>query len=376
MPSSGGSEAARKVAIVGLGLIGGSLALCLSRRCPGVQVVGVDRSEREIAAALGLGAVSEADSDLAVVAGADLLIIATPLEAMADVARAALPHLAERCNITDVGSTKGQIARDMAALLEPSGGGRCYVGGHPMAGSELQGMEAASELLFENAVYVLTPGTAPAQRVREVQASLACTGAFFVEMDAEAHDEAVAAVSHVPHVAAAALVNLLADAGVAEAARLAGGGFRDATRIAAGDPGLWRGILHSNSARVLPLLASLRSSIHDIEQAIAAGDDHALEALLLRAKSVRDAVPARGRSDLPPVYDVIVALADRPGSINALASLLGAEGLNIADIEILRVREGFGGTLRVGFTTEDDARGALDCLLRGGYQVRGRGDGV
>ena len=358
----------RKVGIVGLGLIGGSLALSLARTYPELEVVGVDSSQVEVDEALRRMAVSVGSTSLSAVAGCDLLIIATPVRSIVPVLVECQYSLAPGFIVTDVGSTKFEVAQQMAEAVMNG----TYVGGHPMAGSERRGMEAASHLLFENAVYVLTPGDAPRSSVERLKSLLACTGALFTEMEAAAHDEAVAVVSHLPHIAASAVVGALIDKAQQNLLAMSGGGFRDTTRVASGDPLLWRDILTSNRDHVLSAITSLHGALAAFERALASSDDAELLALLSRSKALRDRLPLRAKSDLPPIFDIVMTLADEPGAINIVAGLLGENSINIVDIEILRVREGFGGTLRLGFATESDAEKAVGALRSRGFDVRAR----
>jgi prephenate dehydrogenase len=360
-----------RVAILGLGLIGGSWGMALKRSRPEIQVVGVDVKEDIIRLGVETAAIDWGTVDLAEgVKEADLVIIATLVGAIPELMGQAVPFLREGCIITDVGSTKEKIARIISGLLPP---GVHYVGGHPMAGSEAQGLQGADPYLFENAVYILTPlpFTDP-QALMTVEELVRSVGARVMHLSPREHDQMVAFISHLPHLAAAALVNTV---GYQEQKKpglfaLAAGGFRDVTRIAGSQPGMWRDIFLDNRAALLPLIRSYCQALEELEEAIEALDGDRLQFLLEQAQSWRRQIPAKVKGLLPRIYEIVVTVPDRPGIIGELAILLGEDGINIVDIEILRVREGDGGTIRFGFETEEESCRAVELLSRHGYVAK------
>lgn len=355
----------RKVGIVGLGLIGGSLALCASRAYGDLEIAGVDRLQSEIDIAWALGCITKGSTAYEILDGCDLIVLSTPISSIIPVIKEILPLLADDAVITDVGSTKALLATEINALLR--GTGRSYIGGHPMAGSERSGMQAATELLFENAVYIICPGDQPREKVEMLKGFLSCTRAIFREMDPESHDEAVAAISHMPHIAAAAMVNAVGTYRGCDPLALAGGGFRDTTRIASGSPRVWLDILQSNKGSVLKACDKMAEALNTFRARLESDDSEGLEHLLSQAKELRDTVSAKQKGLLLDIYDIVVALADEPGAINRVAGILGNADLNIVDIEILRIREGFGGTLRIGFADAEEAGTAVSVLNNNGF---------
>jgi prephenate dehydrogenase len=267
-----------RVAIVGVGLIGGSLGMALRARGIARRVVGVGRDGERLASARRLGAIDEAALDLAAgVEGADLVVLATPVGQILDSLPRLAPCLAAGALVTDVGSTKGQIARAGDAHLPPG----AFVAGHPMAGSERSGVEAATPELFAGAVWALTPTAATAlEAVDRVAALVATLGARVVVLDPEAHDRAVAVTSHLPHVLAYALSALAA----AEAERsghlyaLAAGSFASATRVAASPPELWRDVALTNREALAGALRAYRADLDRVLGALEAGDADLLQA--------------------------------------------------------------------------------------------------
>ena len=235
----------QRVAIVGLGLIGGSLGLALvpSR---GIKVTGYDWDLATMDRALKMGAVHQVGELHQVVAEADIVFLCTPINTIAKMAREIIKFCRPGSVLTDVGSTKQGIVE---VFDDFSQYGVWGIGGHPMAGSERQGIAGADQYLFENAVYILTPGrNSPATAIEKLSSLLRLTGAHIIIMDAKKHDHLVALVSHLPHLVASALVAMLKDED--EALALAASGFRDTTRVASGDSILWGEILLSNRRRL------------------------------------------------------------------------------------------------------------------------------
>lgn len=359
----------RRVCLVGLGLIGGSIGMALVQREKEVQVIGVDREAAAVAAAVRQEAVHWGTTDLARgVAGADLVVLATPPGQMGPVARAMAPHLATGAVVTDVASTKQAVVSAIEAALPAE---VAYLGGHPMAGSERAGIAAADPYLFENAVWAITPTARTTDRATELVNWLVTRlGAHPVLLDPQEHDLAVAAASHLPHLVATALVNTLV--GHEAALKLAGRGFRDTTRVAASDPRLWRQILLQNRDQVLKVLDRFRQNLDLLAAALAQGDGEVLEEKLAQGREGRSRLPAGLRAYLPALEEIVITIPDRPGSLALVTGLLGKAGINIADIEIMGVREGEGGSIRLGFAAEAEAQRALAILAEAGIKGRRR----
>ncbi|MBM3953343.1 MAG: prephenate dehydrogenase [Planctomycetes bacterium] len=273
------------VAIVGVGLIGGSVGQALLGRRLAGRVIGIGRDPASLAEAKRCGAVTETTTDLAAVAGADFVLVATGV--------AAIPALLERIDdavrpgtaITDAGSTKGRIVAGWERHRRRRRGR--FVGGHPLAGSHRRGPTAADADLFTGRVAVVTPAPAtPADDVEAVAGFWSALGATVYVMPPREHDRILAATSHAPHAVAAAV----AAATPAAARRFTAGGWRDTTRIAAGDPALWADILLDNAAEVQRALARVLRRAARLQEAIERRDRRAVETLLTRAKEARDAV--------------------------------------------------------------------------------------
>jgi prephenate dehydrogenase len=323
--------AARRAAVVGTGLIGGSIGLALRRR--GWHVTGDDRDPARAARALELGALDAVGTDPA----AEVTFLATPVQAVADAARAAL--VASGGVVTDVGSVKASI---MESVADPR-----FVGGHPMAGSEQEGVDGADPDLFVGAVWVLTPtpvtDDAAYALVRSVVKDL---GADVVALAPEHHDALVAVVSHVPHLTAASLMHLADERATEHRAllRLAAGGFRDMTRIAAGHPGIWPDICAENRDAIVEVLDGLVAALQSVRDVVATDDRAALLGVLERARTARANLPSRVAS-AGDLCEVRVPVLDRAGVLAEVTTLAGALDVNIADLEIAHSSEGDQGVL-------------------------------
>lgn len=282
-PEAPGPLSGLRVAILGLGLMGGSLGLALRARRAVRRVVGWNRSGAALGQAAARGAVDEAEADLAAaVREADLVVACVPVEATVPLLRACAPHLAAHAFVTDVGSAKARLVSEAEGIL----GGR-FVGGHPMAGSEESGVGAASAGLYEGAAWLLTPTPATAPAALEAAAHLAAAvGARPRVCGADEHDRLVAAISHLPHLAAYATA--AAAAGVPDGwTDIAAGSYRDTTRVAGSDPALWSGILIDNRMAVVERLDDLIAWLGAARDALGSGDAAVLGSLLARAHAAR-----------------------------------------------------------------------------------------
>ncbi|MFZ5651111.1 MAG: prephenate dehydrogenase/arogenate dehydrogenase family protein [Bacillota bacterium] len=360
-----------KVAIVGVGLIGGSLGMAISRKSLARRVVGLGRGREALELALEHGAVHGISQDYRDVDGCDLVVVATPVGSTLGILSELSPYLAHGAIITDVGSTKAEIVEGAEKILPA---GSVFIGGHPMAGSEKGGISGADPYLFENAFYILTPGRdTPRECLDRLVKLVEGIGSRPVLMDPAGHDLSVAAVSHLPHLVAATLVNCLFDLpGGEKKSLLAAGGFRDTTRIAAGSPEMWRDIFASNRSSVLEALKAFRARLDQFQESLESCDHDSIFQLLSRARDLKNGMPARRKGYLPALWEIVVTVPDEPGVIARLASILGGEGINICDIEILRVREGEGGTIRIAFAKETEQERAVTLLTGSGIPSKKR----
>jgi prephenate dehydrogenase len=334
--------------VVGTGLIGGSIGLALRQR--GWRVTGDDIDLARAHRALELGALDAVGTDQQ----AEITFIATPAGAVVPAATEALKR---GTVVTDVAGIKAPI---VAALDHP-----LFVGGHPMAGSEQEGVDGSDPDLFEGATWVLTPSErTDAVAFASVRTAVSALGANVVEVPARRHDDLVAMVSHVPHLTAATLMNLASDAALEHAAllRLAAGGFRDMTRIAAGHPGIWPDICVENRDGILEVLDELLRALGDVRRVVADADRGGLLKLLERAREARVNLPAGAPASTEAV-EVRVPVSDRPGVLAEVTTVLGEVGVNIYDLEIAHSAEGDRGVLVlvVDASAQEVVRSALQA---------------
>lgn len=363
MSAPGGAPPFERVGIVGCGLIGGSLALAAGSRGGASEVVVTDRDPgvRRRAAGRGVGTVVDGVREVA--RRCDLVIVAVPVPAIVSVAREAGKHMDMHAVLTDVGSTKAAVVRE---LTRTAGSGeffqRRFVGGHPMSGSEREGLEAADATLFEAATYVLTPQpTTDADALQRLGSFLRRLGARVLTVDAGEHDRLVAVVSHLPQLVSSALMRFAGDAAREDRGlmNLAGGGFRDVTRVAGSNPELWLDILKENRGAVAEAMESFDRVLEGVRRAIVDGDWAAVRVLLEGGREARRLLP---RKDVPTaVVDVVVPIPDEPGSLAAVTTALGSAGINIEDVSMRHLEEGGRGVLVVAVDRgrADEARAVL-----------------
>jgi prephenate dehydrogenase len=348
-----------RVAVVGTGLIGTSIAMAAARA--GDQVRGHDTDPVVLAAAAGRSGLAPARTLEECVRGSTLVFCCTPIPALAEVAVEALSRAPDAV-VTDVGSVKSHVTVEVQAGA-PAPDLRRYVGGHPMGGSERSGPDHASASVLDGVAWVLAPGpNTDEEATRRVEAWVAKVGARPIRMDAERHDRLVAMVSHLPQVASTALMGLAAaeEAGEPEILLLAAGGFRDLTRLAASNPRLWSHILLSNRDAIGRAIDLYVERLEALAALVRTGDAAGVERSFAEAKAARLVLAAKPQVRAG-VAVLQVPVPDRPGVLAEVTSTLGDAGVNIEDLQIVHSPEGGGGTvhLTVGAEAADTAERAL-----------------
>src|SRR3954465_919227 len=351
-----------RVAVIGTGLMGASVALAARRR--GDETVGWDVDPAALTTAVERGAVEAAPSLEEAVRGADLVVVASPIAQLPATVAAVLAAPGD-ATVTDVGSTKSSVVASAA-------GSPRFVGGPPICGSETRGAENASAGLFEGATWFLTPvAQTDPTRHRQVHTFVTALGATPVAIDAAAHDRLVALTSHVPHVLANIVANQTGASRVEghEPLTHAGGSLRDMTRIAGANPRIWVDIFLDNAERIRGELAEHRRRIEQVEQALAQGDAGFLARWIGEASTNRRRMLEREYPDPGSLQRLRVHISDRPGVLAAITQALGAERINIEDFELHHMSPERGGTLQVLVGGEGEAQRAADLLERQGYSV-------
>jgi prephenate dehydrogenase len=357
--------AARRLAILGTGLIGASVALA-AKRSGDTHVTGFDPDDEMLATAAERGAVDEMAPTLeAALAGAELAVVAAPVAQLAAQVAAALQAAPEPCTVTDVGSTKESVCA--AAAGSPR-----FIGGHPVCGSEARGAEHASANLFEGATWFLAPlpETDP-ERYRLVHGFVSSLGATPVAVDPRAHDRLVSLTSHLPHALANLLVNQAGASRVDghEPLAAAGGSLRDMTRVAGANPRIWVDIFLDNAEELRVALADHRRRVEQLESALAASDAGFLARWIAEAAGNRRRMLDREYPEPGELQRLRVHIPDRPGVLAGITQALGAERINIEDFELRHVSPERGGVLTMLVSGESEARRAADLLEAQGYGV-------
>ena len=281
-----------KLAIIGVGLIGGSLGLCLKDKLGDkIYITGLCRTEKSMNTAMELGAVDFASNDLEkVVGGADVIFLSPPVLQIVPMVKKILPYLKDGAIITDAGSTKKFIWDELKKILPPN---IYYIAGHPMTGREKSGVTAASKDLFKNKAYVIVEDTGAPEEVHEkLMSLLRLTEANFTSLDIAKHDRCASIISHVPHLTAAALVTLLNRAGndLDSCLKLIGGGFKDTTRIASSNADMWADICMTNADAITGHLRDLQGILDEVIKAIDNRDRQAIHDYFSKSKERRDEI--------------------------------------------------------------------------------------
>jgi prephenate dehydrogenase len=343
--------APHRAVVIGAGLMGGSVALAL--RALGWHVSGIDQDRSRIQRGIDLGAFDAEGPD----DDASVTFVCTPVSSVPELAKAAL---AGGGIVTDIGSTKHRV---VASVDDPR-----FVGGHPMCGSEQDGIEAADGAMFNGRTWVLTPTdrTDPDAYAR-IHALVSSFGAVVMSVSPDHHDELVAVVSHVPHLAAATLMSVAAERSEEHGTllRLAAGGFRDMTRIAAGHPSIWLDICEDNRDAIVTAMDRLIADLRSMRDVVESGDRPGLNKLLTDARVARINLPT-GAPAVDELVELRVPIPDRPGFIAEVSRLASDLGVNIYDIELSHSIDAADRGMLVLVVAK-----ALVDLLRGGLLARG-----
>jgi prephenate dehydrogenase len=363
-----------KVAVLGVGLIGGSIGLAARGRAE-AEVCGYDPDERVRAVALELGAIDTQSPDIVgAVAGADVVFAAAPVGALAETVRLALQSAGPDCVVSDVGSTKRTLAE--AAADER------FVGGHPLAGAETAGVEHAREDLFEGATWYLTPakGSTAGVLYERLHRLLSRFGARPSAIDAETHDRLMANVSHLPHVLANLLVAqatslpVLGDGGLEQQGRLpaVGPSFRDATRVAGANTAIWTDIYMSNRDAVIESIDELDRRLHEVRGWLTTGDAAAVSVWNEHARVTREALldaGLLGAAGGESVLELRASVPNRPGVIAEIALALGGAGVNILDMVLSPSQDNSQGVVALWIAGEQLTRRAERLIADLGFPV-------
>lgn len=347
---------------IGLGLIGGSIARALRETQASCKILAYSRKpelSEDLQSALEAKILDDVVFSLTELSDCDYIFLCAPVDCNISYLPELAKIISDKTILTDVGSVKSGIH----AAAEAAGLSAQFIGGHPMTGSERTGFANSNALLMENAYYAITmTETCPKERVDAFLSLVKQIKSIPVVLSPGEHDDAVAAISHVPHVIAAQLVNLVRTSEDADTMRLlAAGGFKDITRIASSSPSLWESILSANTEFVLPTLRRYISLLTEAEQAISTGDKEEIRSLFSEAGEFRSSLQER-KGALPESFVLHADLRDEAGAIATFATLLAVHGISLKNIGIVHNRAYEQGALRIEFYDREALERAYTLL--------------
>lgn len=361
-----------KIGFIGLGLIGGSIAKKIKANDPTVTMIATSHHQKTIEQAHEEGLI-ENDSLLPMTdfSDCDLIFLCAPVQNNIGYLKELKGIIKSTCYITDVGSTKTSMHDEVLALgLEKN-----FIGGHPMTGSEKTGILNASDRLLENAYYIITPTEAtPKEDVEQFRDFVRSLGSIPLIMDYQTHDYSTAAISHLPHMIAFTLVNLVQNCDDSDETMktIAAGGFRDITRIASSSPVMWQSICSSNRKQILTLMDRYMELFSQLKEQIAQNDEASMLDFFQQAKDYRDSFAVRRVKSPDRYYELLIDLADEPGGIATVAIILAFQQISIKNIGIIHNREYEEGVLRIEFYDEESMLHATELLEHRNYVIYNR----
>ncbi len=354
---------------IGFGLIGGSIARALRADNKDINIIAWVRHREKIEAALSDGTIDEiADTMTSALDKADAIFLCAPTGSNIDNLRTIAPLVREDTLITDVGSVKG----DIQSVADELGIASHFLGGHPMTGRETTGYASSDAMILENAYYLLTPSEATKKEYTEAMTDLVKRiKSIPLLVSPSEHDYATAAISHVPHLIAATLVNTVKGADNEEGfmKTIAAGGFKDITRIASSDPAMWESICRSNTANIRRVLKLYSDELKRIDTVLENGDFDQISTLFKDSGSYRSSMSERRTSAIPRQYILYVDIPDEAGEIAMVATLLAASAISIKNIGIIHNREQAEGALGIVFHDETSMKAAIPVLQKHNYKV-------
>ena len=361
-----------KIGFIGLGLIGGSIAKKIKLNHPDCEIIATARRQDTIDEAYDMGLITnDTLLPLNAFADCDYIFLCAPVEKNLEYLRELKNIISEHTIITDVGSTKTQIHKEVIELgLEKQ-----FIGGHPMTGSEKTGISNANEYLLENAYYIITPTAQNTkEQIDDFYTLVKELGSIAMILNYEAHDYATASISHLPHMIAYTLVNLVKDIDDEQETMktIAAGGFKDITRIASSSPVMWESICMTNKEPIINLMNKYIDSLESLKENILQADSKELLDKFQSAKDYRDSITVRNVNSYNKVHELFLDLADEAGGIAIIASLLAFKGISIKNIGIVHNREFEEGVLHIEFYDEESVELADKLLAEKNYIIHRR----
>lgn len=356
------------IGFIGLGLIGGSIAKSIRRIFPDAEILGFDVDQSALTQALADKTLTKTVTAIEAMGDCDYIFLCAPVHYNIAYLPILKRIMKDSCILTDVGSVK----RDIYQAIHDNGLDRCFIGGHPMVGSERSGYDAANDRLIENAYYFVTPSsTVEKDWIEEFRTFLEDLGAIPIIYSPEQHDELTAYISHIPHVIASALVNLVAakEDKNEMLKQLAAGGFKDITRIASSNPVVWEHILLSNPDNIISGLRTFIGELEEMITDIETENARKIYSFFDSAMNYRNSVPEHATGVIRMNYDVYVDIPDEANALAKAVACIGEAGINLKNIGITHNREDNEGVLRLSFYDNDAAIAATTLLRSSNYQV-------
>jgi len=362
-----------KISIIGLGLIGGSLAKALKNSKQEIEITGFDKDSVSNHA-LKLKIIDRKINSINESLESDIIFLCLPTNLSLEYFKKLAPQLKQGTIISDVCGVKGVFEDEWKKIMGtiPIFVGKSpgfYIGGHPMTGKEKGGLENSDPLLFENSLYLLSENSKNLPVINQFTDIIKLLGARIRFIDPYLHDKIIAYVSHLPQVLAVSLVNSLGGDEKINYPDFAAGGFRDLTRIASSDFEVWEPVFHYNKKEITSAIENLITKLESMKDFIVKGDMKTLKDEFTSSKKKRERIPSNIKGFINPVYDVFIYAEDKPGSLFRLTEVLYKNSINIKDIELLKVREGTGGTFRISFETSEAAENAKILLVNAGFRL-------
>lgn len=354
---------------IGIGLIGGSVAKALRRVYPGCKIIVFNRGAKPRVMAMNDGtaniAVDKVDETFH---ECDYIFLCTPVERNVEYLKILKDIIKDNCIITDVGSVKTNIHEAVSSL----GMKKNFIGGHPMAGSEKTSYEFANDRLLENAYYAITPTDLVEENyIKEYTQIISDIGAIPIHITYQEHDRVVAAISHLPHIIASSLVNLVKhnDSQEEYMKTIAAGGFKDITRIASSSPEMWEQICMTNNKNISEMLGLYINDLKTIQKELNIKNGQAINDMISESRDYRDNLDEHNNSIIQRSYSVFCDIIDESGAIATIATILATNGVSIKNIGIIHNREHEEGVLKISFYDEVSANKAIEQLERHRYKV-------
>ncbi len=355
--------AIKNISIIGLGLIGGSIAKALKSSGQEFNISAIDNNEI-LQEAISHNVVDEQLNNLENVLESDLIFLCTPVDVSLNIFKEIAPKLKPGTILTDVCSVKFPFEKIWDEIKRDG----IYIGGHPMTGKENSGYSNSDKLLFENTIYILTQKIE--QQLKDFQNIIELLGANILHIPAKQHDVIAASVSHLPQLVSVALVNTASlKTDEYNFLDLAAGGFRDMTRIANSDFNIWEPIIKENKNEIITAIDKFVLELESLKKILSKDELSKIAGKFEQARISRDEIPSSSKGFLKPLYDIFVYVKDEPGVISRISTLLYNNNINIKDIELLKVRDGKGGTFRLSFSILEDALKSKVILSKNNFET-------